>query len=75
MKTKNIDTQAAFDYVGTYFADLMAKFVSARANVPSWSADIDAGVQKYFDGIEHWIKGNLEYGSVYQLNIIYSLFV
>ncbi|KAF9060477.1 isoprenoid synthase domain-containing protein [Rhodocollybia butyracea] len=61
MKAKNIDLQAACDHVGTYFNELMDRYVDARARMPSWGPEIDASVAQYLDATAHWIRGNVDW--------------
>lgn len=61
MADRNIDIQTASDTVGTYFEELMDRYLDARKRLPSWGPEIDAGVSLYMDAMAHWVKGNLEY--------------
>lgn len=60
MQEKNIDIQAASDYVGVYFAELMTRFVTDKKRLPSWGASVDANVALYVSAMEHWVSGNLQ---------------
>lgn len=60
MKNKNMDLQAAADYVGIHCQDLMECLISARHRLPSWGASVDAEVTRYVQSLGCWVKGNLE---------------
>lgn len=60
MKAKNITLQAACDYVGEYSNELMDRYLSAKARMPSWTPEVDSDLSRYFGGAEHWVRGNLE---------------
>lgn len=60
MKDRNIELQAASDYIGTYFKVLMDRYLDARKRIPSWGPDVDPGVARYMDATAHWVRGNLE---------------
>ena len=60
MQERQIGLQDACDIVGTHWAELMSRFTTARSNIPSWDPTIDAQVSRYLDGVEYWIRGNLE---------------
>ncbi|KIK62503.1 hypothetical protein GYMLUDRAFT_164402 [Collybiopsis luxurians FD-317 M1] len=61
MKEYSIDLQAAADYVGVYFEQLMKCFLDARTRIPSFGLEVDAGVVRYLDAMAHWVRGNLDW--------------
>ena len=60
MREKHIGLQTACDIVGTRWAELISRYTTARSNIPSWDSTTDTQVSRYLDGIEYWIRGNLE---------------
>ncbi|KAF5392278.1 hypothetical protein D9757_001488 [Collybiopsis confluens] len=60
MKAYDMELQAAADYIGVYFKELMDRFLDARGRIPSFGTEIDAGVAQYLDALAHWVRGNLE---------------
>ncbi len=60
MKEKHMDLQPAADYIGEYFKVLMDRFITKKAEIPSWGRKVDADVALYVEAMGHWIQGNLE---------------
>lgn len=60
MKAKNIDLQAAADFVGIHFEELLSRYLSARTRVQSFGEPVDTAVSDYIEAIGHWVRGNLE---------------
>ena len=58
---KNIDIQAASDYVGIYFGQLMDRFVADKAHLPYFGSPVDTAVARYVDAMGQWVIGNLEW--------------
>ena len=58
---KNIDIQAASDYVGIYFGQLMDRFVAEKVRLPSFGSALDTAVARYVDAMGQWVIGNLEW--------------
>ncbi|EIM91001.1 terpenoid synthase [Stereum hirsutum FP-91666 SS1] len=64
MAARDIDMQAASDYVGEYYAELMEEYMTAKAELASksfGSRDLDEDVWKYVNAMENWPIGNLEW--------------
>ncbi|KAG6850710.1 hypothetical protein H0H93_009868 [Arthromyces matolae] len=61
MMNKHLSLQEAADYIGGYCQELMDRFISAQARLPSWGASVDAEVTRYIQGLGCWIKGNLDW--------------
>ena len=61
MKEKNIDLQGAADYVGVHFKVLMDQFLKDKAQLPSWSPEMDAKVAQFVKASETWVIGNLNW--------------
>ncbi|KAI0649319.1 terpenoid synthase [Trametes meyenii] len=61
MQEKAIGLQAASDFVGVHFADLMSRFVEVKKQLPSFGAGLDDAVAKYVEAMQHWVIGNLEW--------------
>lgn len=64
MAAKNIDLQAASDYVGEYYAELMDIYMTAKAELSKksfGSRTLDMDVWKYVNAMENWPIGNLEW--------------
>ena len=58
---KNIDIQAASDYVGIYFGQLMDRFVADKVRLPHFGSALDTAVARYVDAMGQWVIGNLEW--------------
>ena len=56
---KNIDIQAAADYVGVQFGQLMDRFMADKARLPSFGSALDAAVARYVDALGQWVIANL----------------
>lgn len=61
MKEKHMDLQPAADYIGEYFKVLMDRFITKKAEIPSWGPKVDADVAQYVEALGHWIQGNLDW--------------
>ncbi|KAG7085298.1 Sesquiterpene synthase 10 [Marasmius oreades] len=62
MKHKNMSLQSACDYVGLYCEELVNRYLSAKARLPSWgSSKLDGDVARYAEACGHWVKGNLDW--------------
>nr|BDI63091.1 sesquiterpene synthase [Auriscalpium vulgare] len=59
MKAKGFDLQAASDYIGIYYAELMNRYIADKARLPSFGPSIDTDVQRYVTAMENWPIGNL----------------
>lgn len=58
---KKIDIQAASDYVGIHFEQLMGHFMADKGCLPSFGSALDAEVARYIDAMGQWVIGNLEW--------------
>jgi len=58
---KGYTLQQAVDHVGEMFSDLVKRHLEARRAFPSFGPEIDSAVSKYFDAIETWVVGNLDW--------------
>ena len=58
---KNFDIQAASDYVGIHFGQLMDRFIADKACLPSFGSALDTEVARYVDAMSQWVIGNLEW--------------
>jgi hypothetical protein len=58
---KKIDIQAASDYVGIHFGQLMDRFMADKACLQSFGSALDAEVARYVDAMSQWVIGNLEW--------------
>lgn len=64
MVVENLDLQAASDYVGKSYAELMKEYLTAKAELrlkSFGSKDLDADIRKYVDAMQDWPIGNLEW--------------
>lgn len=64
MASKDIDLQAACDFVGDIYAGLMKEYKETKAELASrsfGSKELDTDVNKYVDEMENWPIGNLEW--------------
>ena len=59
MKTRGMDIQAAADYSGQVYKELMDSFVAAKAELPSFGSDVDADVLRYIEASQQWPIGNI----------------
>jgi hypothetical protein len=53
--------QEAVDYVGELCRQCIERFEAQRRQLPSWGPQVDADVQKYVLGLQHWIVGSLHW--------------
>ncbi|EIW77853.1 terpenoid synthase [Coniophora puteana RWD-64-598 SS2] len=63
MQTLDLDLQAAVDHVGEMFSQKMEGCMRGRAMLPSWGVKVDADVERFFDALDQWVVGNLEWSS------------
>ncbi|KAI0284274.1 terpenoid synthase [Russula aff. rugulosa BPL654] len=59
MRTQNMDIQAACDFVGGHYKQLMADFLSAKSSLRSFGPEVDIDVKRYVDACQYWPSGNL----------------
>lgn len=59
MKAKGFNLQEAADHAGALFGNLVSRFIAERKKLPSWGPELDRDVNRYIDGISHWVVGNL----------------
>ena len=59
MRTQNMDIQAACDFVGRHYKQLMDDFQSAKASLRSFGPEVDVDVKRYIEACQHWPVGNL----------------
>ena len=55
------DLQTAVDFVGKLCKQSIDRFISDRAQLPSWGPEIDRQVDIYVDGLADWIVGSLHW--------------
>ncbi|KAF9002081.1 isoprenoid synthase domain-containing protein [Cyathus striatus] len=58
MNEKNLDIQAAFDWLGNYINQLAVRFCADLLRLPKWGEDVDAQLQTYIDQLGQWVRGN-----------------
>ena len=58
MKHRGLDVQGAMDYTGELVKERMQSYVSEKAQVPSWGAEINGEVAKYLRMLETWMIAN-----------------
>ncbi|KAH8111225.1 terpenoid synthase [Phellopilus nigrolimitatus] len=61
MKDKAYTLQEAVDYTGAHIQALLSQFIADKAALPSFGTAVDANLQKYINGLETWVTGNLRY--------------
>ncbi|KAF8072026.1 terpenoid synthase [Lyophyllum atratum] len=61
MVNKNMTLQEASDHVGAVSKELMDRFTSAQARLPSWGVSVDSEVARFIQGLGCWVKGNLDW--------------
>lgn len=61
MKQQGLDLQSAVDFIGRLCKQSIDRFVEQRANLPSWSPEVDRQVSIYVDGLADWIVGSLHW--------------
>jgi hypothetical protein len=59
MKAQNMDIQAACDFVGRHYKELMDDFLAGKASLRSFGPDVDVDVKRYIEASQHWPAGNL----------------
>ncbi len=59
MRTKNMDIQAACNFVGRHYEQLMDDFLTAKGSLRSFGCDVDPDVRRYIEACQHWPVGNL----------------
>ena len=59
MRTQDMDIQAACDFVGRHYKQLMDDFLSAKASLRSFGPEVDIDVKRYIEACQHWPVGNL----------------
>ncbi|KAH9977837.1 terpenoid synthase [Lactifluus volemus] len=59
MRTQHMDIQAACDFVGRHYKQLMDDFLSAKASLRSFGPKVDVDVKRYIEACQHWPAGNL----------------
>ena len=60
MKEKTFGLQDAVDYIEAHSRKLMDEFLSTKINLPSFGPTVDSQVQRYIQGLECWIVGNMK---------------
>ena len=58
MKEYGINRQSAFNKLGEYTDDLVAKFLSEMSHLPKWSPEVDDRLLEYIQGLGQWVRGN-----------------
>ncbi|KDQ58780.1 hypothetical protein JAAARDRAFT_206626 [Jaapia argillacea MUCL 33604] len=61
MREKSLSLQEAVDFVSDMTRDSIDRFFENRANLPSWTPEIDEAVEIYVDGLANWIIGSLHW--------------
>ncbi|KAL5482772.1 STS14 [Sanghuangporus weigelae] len=59
MRELNLDLDRAMEWVAEYHAQVQARFLNGRKQLPSWGADLDRQVEEYLDGLANWARGNV----------------
>ncbi|KAI9466992.1 terpenoid synthase [Lactarius psammicola] len=59
MKTQNMDIQAACNFVGRHYKQLMDDFLSAKGSLRSFGSEVDVDVRRYIEACQYWPVGNL----------------
>ncbi|QRW20740.1 terpene synthase [Rhizoctonia solani] len=61
MWNKQVDLQAAVDFVERMIQKRVKEYIDAKALLPSFGPEIDHQVAKYIQGIEHCIQANISW--------------
>jgi hypothetical protein len=61
MDRRGYTLQEAVDYVGELCRQCIERFEEQRHQLPSWGPELDADVEKYVLGLQHWIVGSLHW--------------
>jgi hypothetical protein len=61
MDRRGYTLQEAVDYVGELCRQCIERFEEQRKQLPSWGPELDAAVDKYVMGLQHWIVGSLHW--------------
>ena len=64
MAKLNVDLQSSIDHIVNIISDYIQKFIKLRKQLPSFGPEADKEVNRYVDGIAHFIRGSLEYAYI-----------
>lgn len=57
MHAKGLRLQEALDWIGNWHDRIVADFLDAKANLPSWGPAIDNQIARYGDGLAYVVRG------------------
>ena len=62
MHERGMDLQTAANFVGEECKKLMDAYFEERKNMRSWGSwELDADLERYFDGLGQWVIANMEW--------------
>ena len=61
MHERGMDLQTAANFVGEECKKLMDAYFEERKNMRSWGRELDADLERYFDGLGQWVIANMEW--------------
>lgn len=61
MSELGLDLQAAVDYIGARTHAVLEDYLALKHTIPSWGPEIDAQVQRYVQGLEYTLAGNVHW--------------
>jgi len=61
MSSLGLDLQSAIYYAGDLFSKTVQRFIAGKAELPSWSPEVDADVELYVQSMMDWMMGNAEW--------------
>ena len=64
MAKRKVDLQTAINIIVDIISEYTQKFLKLREQLPSFGPEIDKEVNRYVDGIAHFIRGSLEYAYI-----------
>ena len=61
MHEKRVDLQSAIDRLAEMLAQRVADYTYLKTQVPSFGPEVDSELQRYFQALEHYLRGNVEW--------------
>jgi Delta6-protoilludene synthase len=61
IRTKGLNVQDAFDYVGSIYRRICAGLLDDLKNLPSFEGPYNDVLKFYVEGLVEWVQGNVEF--------------
>jgi hypothetical protein len=58
MHELDMDIHGVMEWIALYHEDLVARFLAAQADAPTWGDNIDTQLATYIDGLANWVRAN-----------------